>query len=825
MPTTGTPDDSARLSSPPVPILLLCVVFSIVCLAAINDLSIYTPDSTRYLVWARSLAFFDGYHDTTVPDAVRYVVHAPLYPLLLAPVALLFPLSVTAAKLWTLLFGLLGLMIFYRWNAHNAGRHAALVACIVLAASPLYLMFSTEVLSDIPFAAIAILLFSMVEVYLGSEQPSFIVLTTLSVIISAGTLLREIGFSLLLGTVLFMLIQQRWRHAVLIGVVPILVYAAWYVRNEIVVAGFELPSLTNARLFTHHFFTSPEASLLHELIARIGTNISVYANSVGKLLFFPFHSWLQFDVVFLDEQPLSALNAVLDVVRIPLILGTAGSVLYGAYLDLKTSPAALHRFLVLAFYIGIILIYPVNDIRFMVPLLVLMTFWFGVTLSALIVRSAAQRALRRMVLFGSVGLLLLPNIVWDAQFVSNCRNYNSSPLDFYASTRDMKRYPSHFTKPFRLVGAWITAHADSSPVILTQWKDLACWVSGIKVYSSDQTVPLDDFESVIRDYGITHLVSVVQKSGVREFDVQMHQSGRFRFTPVERIANVEIYSVAPARGGSWKIDSSTTFRQGISLLRQGRYHEAVRILDEGRKSDSTNLPLAFYSAVARGFDVRLEEASEQLSAISSLPQSLMYAEEAAAHRQIIDRLTIAQKISSRSERADEYFKAGGLCWNLGYRFRARELMRQSLGEDSTFFPAMILGIHFALVEADTAEAQAYLSSAESVQQDNVITKNVAALFMEFDSLKGSSSRAERSRHYDAISSLYSSLRLTESAIDNVLLAVREDPENGEAWHSLSALYIQRRRYGPARTALERALALKPGDQLARRSLQEVLGHF
>ncbi len=818
MPRHGTPTISPRTSTPDILFLVLLVSFAAAGVIAINDLSIYTPDSTRYLVWARSLALFDGYRDATLPDPIRYVVHAPLYPLLLAPVALFFPLNVVAAKIWTAVFALFALTFFYRWSCPRIGRIPALLGCFFLAVNPLYLLFSTEVLSDIPFAAVVLLLFVLMEKYTASENPSRAVLFSLSLTIAAGVLLREIGLAFLFGTMLFLIVRKRWRHAVRIGMIPILAYLAWYFRNEIIIAGFESPSLTNARLMTHHFFTSPADTLLQEMIARIGVNVAVYGRGIGQLIFFPFHSWLQFDVVFLNQQPLSAVNAILDLLRYPLMMMSCGMILYGLVLDLKSSGAGLFRLLVLAFYLGIILLYPLNDIRFLVPFLLLAIYWFVGALSALGERLAGRW---RAALSGGVALLMLPNLIWDAQFVNNCSVYNASPLAFYDLTKELKKYPSHFTKPFRLAGDWLKEHTDSSAVVLTQWKDLTAWAGGRKVYATDQTVPLDEFESIIRDYAITHLVSVVQKSGAREFDVQMHLTRRFGFSLVQRIANVEVYSVSQQPDVSMRTDSGTLFRHGISLLRHGRYAEAATILDEGRRSDSLNLPLAFYSAVAKEFAMMLDDASAQFSAIAALPQSLMYAEEAAVHRQIIRRLADAPRMSSPSACADEYFRAGGSCWSLGYRFRARELLRQSLMQDSAYFPALILGIHFALVEGDTNEARLYLARAASFQHDNPITTTVTRLFMEFDSLK----RSDRSRHYAALSSLYSSLRITESAIDNALLAVGENPGSAGAWKSLSELYLQRRRYAPARRALERAASLSPGDRSVRQALDEVLTHF
>ena len=103
---------------------------------------------------------FNGYLDSSTPDPTRYVVHAPLYPVLLVPASWIAPAGILAAKLTTVGFALLALCFFFRWIRDRAGDQWAIIACTLVAFNPLFLISSTEVLSDIPFAAagVAVLL-------------------------------------------------------------------------------------------------------------------------------------------------------------------------------------------------------------------------------------------------------------------------------------------------------------------------------------------------------------------------------------------------------------------------------------------------------------------------------------------------------------------------------------------------------------------------------------------------------------------------------------------------------------------------------------------
>ena len=82
---------------------LLCAAFLAVSIWVVNDCTLYTPDSARYVIWARSLASFDGFHDTTLPESTRYVVHAPLYPIVLAPLVWIFSDIVIPSKVLTII--------------------------------------------------------------------------------------------------------------------------------------------------------------------------------------------------------------------------------------------------------------------------------------------------------------------------------------------------------------------------------------------------------------------------------------------------------------------------------------------------------------------------------------------------------------------------------------------------------------------------------------------------------------------------------------------------------------------------------------------------
>lgn len=173
--------------------LLVAALFLTAGALRINDLFLYTPDSARYLIWGNSIARGAGYVDDTQPEELRYVVHAPLYPALIAPVEFLFPLQSVAVKAYTLLWGLFALLLLYLWLYHLFGRGAAITGAAMLAFNPGYLVYSTEVLSEVPFIAFLLLvLFIMARSADrgGLSRPEWWTLLASSSLIG---LLREVG--------------------------------------------------------------------------------------------------------------------------------------------------------------------------------------------------------------------------------------------------------------------------------------------------------------------------------------------------------------------------------------------------------------------------------------------------------------------------------------------------------------------------------------------------------------------------------------------------------------------------------------------------------
>ena len=225
------------------------------------------------------------------------------------------------------------------------------------------------------------------------------------------------------------------------------------------------------------------------------------------------------------------------------------------------------------------------------------------------------------------------------------------------------------------------------------------------------------------------------------------------------------------------------------------------------------------------FDGARAARARTFAEFEKLPQSLIFLNEASVHKSIISRLELARRAGSHQQRAELLSSAGSECWNLGYRPRARSLLREALSADSSFSPGYVFGIHFAIAEGDTGEAKRYLTQARRAGIDHRMIDPWSHILSHLDTVRQLRTPSARSQRYLAVSHEYSELRIVESAIDNALLALTEDPVNLDAMMSLAHLYQSRKRYAPARTMLERAYAVEPQNAAIGKELQSVMAHF
>lgn len=796
---------------------------------SLNYGMLYTPDSIRYLIWAQSLSQFDGFVDLASAEPTRYVIHAPLYSLLLAPFIGIFSWDVLVAKILTLLAGVMFLLIAYRWMVRRTGETGARIGALVLAVHPLVLLFSTHILSDVPFAAVVLVCLMMT----GSVKEDRLSGQTimLALLVAAAIFLREVGLAVMVSIVAFLVLRKKYRVAGLVFVLSVVLYAGWFIRNEIIVAGMEQPAMQNSRLFFSPLYTPRSAGMVAEFMARIQSNGAFYLESLGELLLFPVQLRGAFPVVANDDFLMPLVNGGLTVLSIPLGLLQIGLAVWGILLRRKADPFIPLLFIFLPFYFGLILLYPIIDNRFLFPLLPIVLGYALVGCMDGWTRACGKLELLRkpawvpLLLF----ILILPNVVWVANLAANNIRFNTMPDEEFETERIGGQVPEFYRKPFRMVGEWIRENTDSSAVIATRWKELTFWSGGRKLIEVDPVMSLSAFESVVRDYKAEYLVVLSALSGLRDLEFPMIQSRRFLFTPVYRAGGVEVVKILPPAAGTRKglthddllkgsiplkqeeVEVRRTFREGVLYLERGDYrsaHERFKLLWD--QSGGSGVA-ALFTGITLGFAGQGEGAMAVFREFKARSQAGAFLQHAWYHQELLTRLSQAEANPIEGSKAQMLRSVAANYLDLGFRYQARKVINRAIDTDSSYYPAMTFGMYCALEEGDTTGARGYVSLMRELDPRRPLTGSMLHLFSLFDSLKSSSDRDSRIRYLFSLASIYDQAGLREYAIDHLLGILSQDPENTRAMVGLGTLYGAKRRWTPAVTMWHRAQERSPGE--------------
>lgn len=809
----------------------------------VNDCILYTPDSARYLIWAKSVASFAGFTDATAPEATRYVVHAPLYPLLLAPLAWLFDNIVIPSKILTMGMMAVVILLFYAWTSRIVGDLAALIASFFLAFNGLTLVLSSQVLSDVPFA-LAIVLLVLLARNIEEDPHNHAAAWAYAAVLTAAILLREVGLTLLVASAIYFFLRKRYFALLLVCSMPVAFYLLWYYRNEVSIAGIEDPPLRNSRLLLRNSLTAEDASFLEEIFTRLRINLLVYAKMAKGIFLFPLFLTRSFPVVWEQDPAMQMMSMALSYAQIPLIALQYGLLVWGIVIHRRESQSVLLGLFFLV-YNGLVLIYPINDIRFFFPFLPPALIFAAAGAKDLYVRLATRWqpgfALRPAAL-ALFFFCSLPTVVWLSDFALHARAYRHGTEVSGLTYQAQSMTPELYLRPASLVGRWVSEHSDSSSVILARWKELSFWLQGRKVMDSEPTISFSLFDAVLRDYEIDFIVNYVMNPGIREFEFQMLKSKKYEFRPVYRAGNFEVVQVIDRERvallalGEEERDAELPaipiqereatarelFADGVHALESHRERDAFYTFGLLTEMSRGSAYLALFRGIALSFGGHYNSALSYLSRFAYEQQAGQFLMEARFHSVLIHEFEKADRDSLPESKAGLLHRISANYWDRGFHEWAQVVLKRSLEADSSFTPSMIFGVYYALEQDDLPEARRYLSMVEKIKPPHPMLGPVHRILSLADSTRIVRRKDLRLGYELELSRSFAAIGLNDLAIEHALKVVTLDRHNTEALTILAQSYELKRRYWPAVQALRRLSALQPENEEARRKLVELL---
>ncbi len=483
-------------------------------------------DDSVYVGLSKDIAAGRGYVRGLVPGDPPASKYPPGWPLILSVVWFFssdFPANAVGFKAVTVLFSLgLAIVVFYwlLWRGESLGK--SWVIAVLTLFHPYVFQYGTSVFSEIPFAFFSVLAIWAVERYMAVQQVRWRDAVFPVVAVAFSLYMRMFGLALVLSVVLFLLIHKKHRRQggyfgvlALVLILPLLIYflslshAVGDYGQELLLKSIEQPELGRANLM--------------DFVARIirNTHSVLLAGLPGMIL----PSQISLTHINMREAlrvgaPVPLLDDLLAVLTITAVL----------------VPIVLRRNLLdwyVAIYLGMILVWPWEPTRFLVPLVPLLylyafSFFEKFDLFRLFKKNELKIVVKR-VLFAFVAVFIVFNVIGQYKYGRGAR-IAETPKIWRARQR---------------VFDWIEKNTSKDDV-LASMSDYQLYL-----YANRQAIrPFGDM-SIIKRYGIDYVVLIPYGGVMVNTDLsrlkfeQLYSVAPERFSLVymDREASVEVYAV------------------------------------------------------------------------------------------------------------------------------------------------------------------------------------------------------------------------------------------------------------------------------------------
>jgi hypothetical protein len=223
--------------------MILIAIFSayVISVIRLHPTNIFgqSEDDAIYFSSAQALAQGRGYILPSIPGTPSATKYPILYPLILSAVWRLnpsFPGNLVSAIAVTVAFGtwfLTAVFFFFR-SFKTLSDAECLVLTAFCALHPLVIFYSGSILSDIPFAALALTAMVLADHVMqeGSETP-YVVLC--AVLAGLSTLMRLFGLPIVAGIIVAAIARQTWRPLLVFiaSISPFVLIVAWRVFHPV----------------------------------------------------------------------------------------------------------------------------------------------------------------------------------------------------------------------------------------------------------------------------------------------------------------------------------------------------------------------------------------------------------------------------------------------------------------------------------------------------------------------------------------------------------------------------------------------------------------
>jgi len=405
----------------------LSFLFFLCCVGALNGYPSSIGDDVRYFLVAHSVAEGNGYRLTyRMPESAE-TRYPPVFPYLLAVMALAYPGNMYAAKTVPMFFGVVSVALSFTFFRRRYGDRAALAISALVATNTLMVTFSTVVLTEIPLVCLSLATALAADRMLarGRRRP-FGRQIGVAVWTAVTVLTRIAGLALLPALVLWLGFRNRLREGVKIAALAGVLVSPWFLwsatRETRCLGHFEealRPTIASGPAAAPTLKHTPMIGL-SAMARRMYENTRLLPTHVSKMLL-PYCFLLNYEcdsMPFVRRALVGPVQAffkwnhrVANVVLTPLLI----FLVVGFVRAFWRGPDLLDWYGVC--YVALVLAYAELEYRFIVPLIPLLYSYLVGGATFLVGRARSSRRLSRLCLWGALGLMALPNAVIGLRLV------------------------------------------------------------------------------------------------------------------------------------------------------------------------------------------------------------------------------------------------------------------------------------------------------------------------------------------------------------------------------------------------------------------------
>lgn len=497
-------------------LILFIILIGVFYLLALNSNLSTVGDNALFISLSKSIVYNYEYSFFHLPTPVPEIHWPFIFPLLLIPIIYLFGVNIVLLKLIPLLFAILSIIIFYFIVKEREDPKLTMIILALIAVNPLMFFFSHEILSEITYLFFSLCTLYFINKYDKTKFVSnkYLFLTTIFLLLTYFT--RAIGISLIIAIGLYYLVKivrkndiglnfKKLISIIILITIPII---AWLIRTLKYKDVAAIPSTLSQALYVNP--TNPELGIIgiKGFISRILENIYYYLgpgiiNDINKIL----------------PNNLNKLIILLIIIGGIYWFITG----WGLIKSYKQHKSVFEYYFLI--YLILILIYPWTTIRFLVPIIPFLVYYFIIGIKEITQKINAKR------FFTAIILILFLISVFACGFELKRQHetpfYKGDWMDFYEASlwiRDNSQEDTVImSKRDALVHLWTERKTTSPP------------------YTSNQTKVMD----VIKDNNINYIIidSFEWTTVTKNFLVPFVEKNKDKLIEVHRINNTIIYEI------------------------------------------------------------------------------------------------------------------------------------------------------------------------------------------------------------------------------------------------------------------------------------------